>query len=772
MKKSLIIICAFVLLISCIDSISHATLKVETKEELQKAIQVAQAGDEIILANRIWNNLEIQFTGKGTKQKPIVLRAETPGMVILEGQSSLKFGGEYLVASGLTFKNGYSPSSAVVAFKIDDSVANNCRLTASVIKDFTQLNRYETDHWVDLWGRNNRLDHCYMVGKSNKGPTIVVNLDGNENSRNHHQIVNNHFGPRPRKGGPSGETIRIGNSSTSMVPSHVNVSNNFFEKCNGEVEIISSKSNFNEFRNNIFYECEGSLVLRHGNYNLVDGNYFIGNDKPFMGGIRVINSGHWITNNYFYKVRGEAFRSPLAIMNGIPKSPMNRYNQVTDVVVAHNTWIDCKSPWQFSVGANMNKAEILPKQEIRSARPLRTLLANNIIYNSQADEHPIINYDTIDGVIFKNNIIDNQDMNVDTYDGIEFKELELEKISEALYIPSKEQKHDLEAVYKGFGFERITEDIFKNSRQDHNLIGAISGTVTGGKGIVNRSKFGPAWYKEKEPRKAVEISIAACDVGLGNEIAKANDGDILILDCNGIYYIGESLKIDKNITIKSSDKEKKPKLIFSGKANSPMFQLNPKGNLTLKGVVLDGEFEQLAFATLEKNMSGTYGLVVENSIIKGFGYVLKGFKGSFANTISFSETLMKNCLNGIELAAELDDNGDYNAEFVHINNCTMEHIEKNVINFYRGGYDESTIGGNLLVQNSSFTKCGTNEKTGILLNTRGIVNVDLRGNTFQSNPVKYIAVLWGEKNNKHHGNKIDRSGTLRIDQYLKQKLMY
>ncbi|MGS0528235.1 chondroitinase-B domain-containing protein [Zobellia nedashkovskayae] len=39
-------------------------------------------------------------------------------------------------------------------------------------------------------------------------------------------------------------------------------------------------------------------------------------------------------------------------MNGIKKSPLNRYIQVTDVVVAYNSYINC-SPWQFSVGSNV-----------------------------------------------------------------------------------------------------------------------------------------------------------------------------------------------------------------------------------------------------------------------------------------------------------------------------------------------------------------------------------------------------------------------------------
>jgi poly(beta-D-mannuronate) lyase len=129
-------------------------------------------------------------------------------------------------------------------------------------------------------------------------------------------------------------------------------------------------------------------------------------------------------------------------------------------------------------------------------------------------------------------------------------------------------------------------------------------------------------------------------------------------------------------------------------------------------------------------------------------------------------------MNGIELAAETDDKGDYNAEFVNISGCSFENIQSNVINFYRGGYDESTIGGNLSVQGSQFSNCGNREKSKILIKTRGIINVDIKGNTFKDNPVKLIALLWGEKNNHHSQNTTLNSGQIRVDQYLKQKLMY
>jgi poly(beta-D-mannuronate) lyase len=266
---------------------------------------------------------------------------------LVTGTSDLKLGGEYLVVDGLHFTNGQSPSEAVIDFGINqDTVANYTRIVNTVIIDFNKAQRNETDLWVLFKGRHNELDHCYIAGKSNRGPTVRVDLAGNNSIKNYHKITNNYFGPRPPKGGPSAETIQIGNSFTSMAPSYTLVANNFFDHCNGEVEVISSKTNFNEFRNNVFYKSEGSLVTRHGNYCIVDGNIFIGDENSEqIGGIRLIGTGHWVTNNYFYNLNGKTFRSPLAVMNGIPKSPLNRYLQVTDVVVANNSWINCVSPF-------------------------------------------------------------------------------------------------------------------------------------------------------------------------------------------------------------------------------------------------------------------------------------------------------------------------------------------------------------------------------------------------------------------------------------------
>ena len=54
-------------------------------------------------------------------------------------------------------------------------------------------------------------------------------------------------------GSNGGETLRIGTSHYSLSDSFTVVENNYFERTNGEVEIISVKSGKNQIRNNVFF---------------------------------------------------------------------------------------------------------------------------------------------------------------------------------------------------------------------------------------------------------------------------------------------------------------------------------------------------------------------------------------------------------------------------------------------------------------------------------------------------------------------------------------
>nr|WP_276391051.1 chondroitinase-B domain-containing protein [Eudoraea chungangensis] len=770
-KRYFVLLSIILLLFSCDNKQGSKSIYVKDITELNSAIDNATPGTEIVMANGYWKDVEIRLLGYGTKQAPITLKAETPGKVFIVGQSDLKLGGEYLKVNGLFFTGGSSPSEAVIEFAINqDTVANHSRITDCVIIDFNKSQRNYADLWVQFKGRHNELDHCYLAGKSNRGPTIRVDLAGNKNIKNYHKIRYNYFGPRPPKGGPSAETIQLGNSFTSMAPSYTLVANNFFERCNGEVEVISSKTNFNEFRNNIFYKSEGSLVTRHGNYCIIDSNYFIGDtESEQIGGVRLIGTGHWVTNNYFYNLKGKVFRSPLAVMNGIPKSPLNRYIQVTDVVVAYNSWINCTSPWQFGVGSNVDQRDVLPASEIRSERPIRTIVANNLIYNEHADEQPVVAHDSLDGITFKSNLINNQGTFFRHESAFKQEDFSLFTLEDKILIPTNDQPNM--ETYNGFEFELISQDLFGNSREK-NAVGAVVGVPEKQTNVMDTSQYGPGWYPlSTTVNNSANNLYAGSTSELELAIENAAIGDTILLTADR-YELNSVLKIGKKITIASSDKSNKAILRYTGKAETPAFEMNPKGELTLVAVILEGNGENFAFAPLRENMSSLYNLEVVDSKIVNFDYVLKGYKFAFSEYITMKSTELLNCNNGLELSQENDDRGDYNAENIIISDCYFEGIPKNVIDYYRGGYDESTVGGNLEVTNSTFTKCGTRKENGILLNTYGIINVSLYNNKFIDNRVKLVARLWGAKNNIHSNNIIENSGELIVEENLPLKLMY
>ncbi len=771
MRRHFLIFCLFALTLSCTTTDTGNKVLVNTMEELTAAINSAAPGDNIVLANGTWTDAQINFYGKGTPTAAIKLSAETPGSVFLEGQSFVHLGGEYLVVEGLYFRNGYSPGKGVISYQISkDTTAFYSRVTNTVIDGFTRPNRWENDRWVELYGQHNQFDHNYLAGKGNDGATFMVYHKGNQHTNNYHKIEYNHFGPRPRKGGPRGETMRLGGSETSMTPGKATISNNFFDRCNGEVEIISDKTNFNSFINNIFYKCEGSLVMRHSDYTTVDGNMFIGDDdSDFYGGIRVVNSGHWIANNYFYKINGEEFRSPLAVMNGIPKSSLNRYKQVTDAVVAYNTWVDCASPIQIGVGQNKASKDVLPKSEIRSAPPIRTILANNIIYNTEVDPAPVVNHDDISGIQFENNVLSNAGDTADEFNAFAEGNVVMNQINDWLFVPTDEANQLLADTYQGFGFDRISKDVFGNDRNKVNRIGAMANATSAKNFQLDQSKYGPSWFNPAGEKQATTLHQVSAEEGaLEAAIAEAGEDDTIELAA-GVYSFATPLSINKALLIKAAA-EANVRLNYTGEAGTPAFELHPLSRLELDGITLTGKGTQMAFAPLKEKMSSSYKLFVNNSKVQNFDHLLLASRGSFADSIGIDKTTFSKAKNGFVLAA--DQKGDYNVEMFTITNSNFENIDQNVIHFYRGGYDESTIGGVLTLLNNTFEKSGQKESSGILIKTRGIINVLLEGNTFLNNKVRRVAVLWGAKNNHHRNNTVTQSGKIEVQEQQALELLY
>ncbi len=335
---------------------------VSSADEIADAMETAQPGDTLIMTNGVWNNQEIDFVGMGTSSNPITLRAQTPGGVILTGVSQLRISGAHLVVDGLHFKDGtIENSDHVVQFRGPLGEATNSRFTNSVIESYSGPDLNDKYHYVSLYGQHNRVDNNRFLDQRNIGPQVVAWLDESANPISaFHRIDGNHFGDRPQGWDNGFEAIRLGDSDTSTVDAHITVENNLFERVDGEIEIISSKSNFNIFRNNTFRQSKGTLTLRHGNSNTVEGNFFLGEDTEDSGGIRVVGESHRIINNYLANV-GDAADAAISFAAGIPNTQLNGYLQVRDVVLAHNTIVDVEgSAVTFDWGIGSSGRSLLP----------------------------------------------------------------------------------------------------------------------------------------------------------------------------------------------------------------------------------------------------------------------------------------------------------------------------------------------------------------------------------------------------------------------------
>lgn len=309
------------------------------------------AGDTILLKTKDWKDAQLHFKAKGTETKPVVLMAETPGKVFFTGNANLKIDGQWLVVDGLSFKDGYSLKEDVIVFSKSSS---NSVLRNTSIVNYNPPAK-ETDYkWVSLHGKKNKVEFCELTGKSHQGTTLVVWLD---ETPNEHQIRNNYFGPRPALGVNGGETIRIGTSDWSMHSSKTIVEQNIFDRCDGEMEIISVKSCNNTIAENLFFECDGTLTLRHGNDNFIEGNYFIGNYKANTGGIRVIGENHVVKGNYLYALTGKGLRSSLSVMNALVSPKLNEYWPVKNTVIQENVIVQCEQA--FVVGAGKNATRVV-----------------------------------------------------------------------------------------------------------------------------------------------------------------------------------------------------------------------------------------------------------------------------------------------------------------------------------------------------------------------------------------------------------------------------
>ncbi|GAC22931.1 poly(beta-D-mannuronate) lyase [Paraglaciecola mesophila KMM 241] len=655
-----------------LSQLSHAAL-VENIKQFNDAVSSVKPGDEIVLANGSWNDVELVLKGKGLPDKPITLKAQTPGKVIITGQSNLAFSGEYIVISGLVFKNGATPTGEVISFRTsNEDVANHSRVTNTVIDNFSTDLRQMSDLWVAMYGKHNRLDHNSLVNKRNRGVTVAVRMNSEASRKNHHIIEYNYFGPRQILGANGGETLRIGTSHFSREYSNTTAQYNYFDRTNGEHEIISNKSSGNSLIKNVFFETQGTLTMRHGHFTKVEGNYFLGNRKPNTGGIRIINESQTVSNNYMYGLTGKRLRGALVIMNGVPNSPPNRYDPVIDSAMNNNIVIDSD---HIELGAGAD--------EERSAPPSTSEFKGNIILG-KSNLEPFTLYDDMSGINFEGNYL-NEEASTPIKTGFASTPYSVTTNQYGLKSPDKALLDEI-----GFGEVKLP---------------------------VTKEEVGADFYPKNEALVAFQsgktIHVKAGTDTLTSALAMSQAGDVLVLENGADYLLTKFAEVHHPVTIMA--KEGKKPIIRSQKPN--FINIENGGALEVENLWFDGAESpdykgNTIIGTSGYSMNINYNLSVRNVKVtdldvNGYFYFFKANAGTFADSIEIIDSEFSNITGAIlQLNREVDDLGVYSVENLVISGNTFTNVKEEVVTVYRGGTDESTFGPMVTVSDNTLTNVG------------------------------------------------------------------
>lgn len=391
-------------------------------DDLIEAINNSSNGGTFIVREGIYNDFEVSVEIEATQDNPIIIKAETIGGVSLTGESQFVFKkSAFVTLEGFIF----DCQGDETLVKLEG--CNNIRITRNVF----ELKTMESIKWVFIGGfwsdntfpfeypsHHNRIDHNIFQNKETPGHYITLDgsFDDNGSDEVYYQsqydtIDYNYF----RNNGPRAvneqESIRIGWSEMSLSSGFTIVEHNLFEDCDGDPEIVSVKSCDNTIRHNTFVSSYGTLSLRHGNRNRVEGNYFFGNGKAvgssatganlYTGGIRIYGTDHIIINNYMEGLNGTRWDAPITLTLGDAidgqSANLSKHFRAERVTIAYNTLVNNSHGIEIGFDNNDNYTKDL--EDIR--------IVNNLISGSENSMVDIVdpNNDQGDNILWLRNLM-------------------------------------------------------------------------------------------------------------------------------------------------------------------------------------------------------------------------------------------------------------------------------------------------------------------------------------------------------------------------------
>jgi poly(beta-D-mannuronate) lyase len=359
---------------SCNDGVPAArrTVRVSTWSDLVERVGAAEPGDHIVVADGTYAaDAPLEIRRSGTPADPIVLAAETLGGAEIAGRGGFHVvKSAHVVICGFTLTHApWSATTLPLAIRgvpgADDEIAHalgtllesshDVRVTRNT---FRLADETPNAFWllVSGAGGHHHIDHNRFEGKKSRNCFLAIY--GPSDGMSQYDVVDHNHFFRHRYNLEGGEAVRQGNGGRATWASHAVYEYNLFEECNGDPEALSIKSSDGIYRYNTVTRSHGGIVLRHGDRNVVEGNFIVDNE----GGIRIYGDDHRIVDNYVSGNRGTGGQGSLVVLSGGTEDDTGSgqcQNRPSGVVVEHNTLVGNLS--HLDIGGSLP----LPPQRLR-----------------------------------------------------------------------------------------------------------------------------------------------------------------------------------------------------------------------------------------------------------------------------------------------------------------------------------------------------------------------------------------------------------------------
>jgi poly(beta-D-mannuronate) lyase len=280
------------------------TITVNSLSSLVQAVKNADISTKIILENGIYKDLNVaQLRGNSA---PVLIVAKNHNAVQI--QRNLEIFGNNITIKGLLFNGGYKNNSRDGLGGCVYNFGNDNRVTRCTWDDS------KARRWMySIKGDRFELDHCTFKNKYNnidyrQAITAAIYSYQDATTPSKHHIHHNYWHNIIKGKTSNGYESLIIYGAKSFADHNTDTHNpgmnhnvlceyNLFEKCDGEIEIISIKTPGTILQYNTIKDSAGGITLRHGRNNTIRYNHITGN-KRLSYGIRVTGDNEHIYNNY------------------------------------------------------------------------------------------------------------------------------------------------------------------------------------------------------------------------------------------------------------------------------------------------------------------------------------------------------------------------------------------------------------------------------------------------------------------------------------------